>query len=794
MLTLRADLKRTAFTLALTPLLLCAAPTALQAAASDNVVRGPFFSGTIKANFPTAKNTAMKGVIVTVGAEKNAYICYDTDLMRVSAAWTGDFLDFGNGQREIVHPPPASVKGTGIFGSMPGPGWANDSNFTDPRPDHQGPLPKDWAHYSGLYVHGSQVVLSYTVGKTRVLEMPGLEVVDGLQIFTRTLELDKPSGQALLLCDAPAGSMKPGAQPQVLLFPEGDKTLAVALLGAPEASFQEASGKVIARFTSKRAARVQVAIMRGAAGDVARFEAFVQKQRTLPNLAQLTKGGPAQWTVPVVTQGALATSDGGAYVVDTVSETLTNPWNARTYFSGFDFYPDGRAAISTFHGDVWIVSGLDGPMAQLRWKRYATGMFQPLGLKIVRGDIYVTGRDQLTRLRDLNGDGEADFYENFNNDTVVTDNYHEFCLDLQTDRAGNFYYAKGSPWGPDVKTPHQGTMLKVSKDGAKLEVHATGLRAPNGLGMGPKDELTVSDNQGHWMPSSKVNLVRPGGFYGMTPAAHRELKLQRGGTNLTANPSDPQVRATLKIPSADGAAPIPTSYDQPIAWLPQNMDNSSGGQVWATTDKWGPFKNQMLFMSYGRGTLFNVLTEEVDGVTQAAMVKFPLKFQTGLMRGRVNPKDGQIYVCGLRGWQTDGAKDGGFYRVRYTGKPAHTPVAFHAHQDGLQITFSDALNAASVADVASYAIEQWNYVYSGNYGSPEFSVIDPKLKKHDKLEVKSARLARDGKTVLLQIPDLLPAHQTKIKLSLQGADGTAITREIFSTIHKLGQAKVAAAK
>ena len=224
------------------------------------------------------------------------------------------------------------------------------------------------------------------------------------------------------------------------------------------------------------------------------------------------------------------------------------------------------------------------------------------------------------------------------------------------------------------------------------------------------------------------------------------------------------------------------------------MDNSSGGQVWATTDKWGPLKNHMLFMSYGRGTLFHVMTEEVDGVTQAGMVKFPLKFQTGLMRGRVNPKDGQVYVSGLRGWQTDGAKDGGFYRVRYTGKPAHTPLELHALKDGLQIKFTGELDAASATDLASYAIEQWNYIYSGNYGSPEVSVADPKVKKHDKVEVKSARLAKDKKTVMLEIPGFQPVNQMKVKMSLKAADGTEIKQEIYNTIHKLGARSVASVK
>jgi len=296
------------------------------------------------------------------------------------------------------------------------------------------------------------------------------------------------------------------------------------------------------------------------------------------------------------------------------------------------------------------------------------------------------------------------------------------------------------------------------------------------------------------MPASKLDLVKRGGFYGMMPAAQREITLLRNGTNLTLNPSDPQARAELGVKPYDGGAPIPAGYDQPICWLPMNMDNSSGGQVWATTSKWGPLKNHMLFMSYGRGTLFHVMTEKVDGVTQAGMAKFPLKFQTGLMRGRVNPKDGQVYVSGLRGWQTDGAKDGGFYRVRYTGRPVHTPLELHALKDGLQITFTGELDAASATDLASYAIEQWNYTYSGNYGSPELSVADPKVKKHDKVEVKSARLAKDKKTVLLEIPGFQPVNQMKIRMSLKAADGTEINQEIYNTIHKLGGQSVASIK
>ena len=113
--------------------------------------------------------------------------------------------------------------------------------------------------------------------------------------------------------------------------------------------------------------------------------------------------------------------------------------------TGFDFYADGRrAAACTWDGDVWLVEGIDTPAKGLSWRRIASGLFQPLGLKIVRDQVYVGCRDQIVILRDLNGDGETDFYECFNNDHQVTEHFHEFAMGLQTDAAGNFYYAKGA--------------------------------------------------------------------------------------------------------------------------------------------------------------------------------------------------------------------------------------------------------------------------------------------------------------------------------------------------------------
>lgn len=165
------------------------------------------------------------------------------------------------------------------------------------------------------------------------------------------------------------------------------------------------------------------------------------------------------------------------------------------------------------------------------WKRFASGLYHALGLKIVKGEIYVTCRDGLWRLNDLNKDGECDFYEAFNHDVIVTKNFHEFVFDLQTDPAGNFHFIKAGPVknggrGFDEIMAHHGSMFRVSPDGKKFEVIATGFRAPNGIGVGPRGELTSGDNEGTWTPACNQldqtgRLLRRGPARASRPAAAR---------------------------------------------------------------------------------------------------------------------------------------------------------------------------------------------------------------------------------------------------------------------------------
>jgi hypothetical protein len=472
------------------------------------------------------------------------------------------------------------------------------------------------------------------------------------------------------------------------------------------------------------------------------------------------RGGTNQWQPDIRTSGQLGMG-AGAYVVDTVTVPETNRWNSWMRLSGLDFFSDGRCAVCTMSGDVWIVTGIEGKLENCVWKRFATGLFEPLGLKIRDEQIYVLGRDRITRLHDVNNDDKADFYESFNSGWDVFPTYHAFNMDLQTDSKGNFYFNTcGNMVDPDL--PMHGTMLKVSSDGKTCEVFCSGMRAANGMGIGPNDEITAADNQGHWTPSSRINWCKPGGFYGY------------GGdpryTNFTAHPI---MRKT------------PDSYDPPLCWLPMKADNSSGGQVWVTSDKWGGLKNHLLHTSYGKCTLFAIMPEEVEGVWQGGAVQFPLKFASGIMRARFNALDGQLYVAGMKGWQTSAARDGCLQRVRYTGNALNMPAEMHVKPKGIELTFAGPLDPASANDVQSFGIVEYNYLWSKEYGSADYKVSKPKEKGRDPVEIKSARLQPNGKTVFLEIPNLQAVMQMEIKYDLQAADGSRLEQEIFNTINKV---------
>ncbi|NNE92206.1 MAG: hypothetical protein HKN23_11210, partial [Verrucomicrobiales bacterium] len=427
------------------------------------------------------------------------------------------------------------------------------------------------------------------------------------------------------------------------------------------------------------------------------------------------------------------------FAIDRIPVPLHNDFGSVMLLSGLDFFENGDAAVCTMMGDVWRVSGLDAELKNVTWTRIAKGLNQALGLSIHGDTIYVIGRDRISRLHDLNGDGEIDFYENFCDDFPASTGGHDFYVGLQRDSNGYFYFVAANSG-----------VVKVAPDGSSAEIIADGLRNTNGIGVRVDGLVVTSTNEGDWTPASAIMEVRDGDFYG------------RGAKK-------------------DGEPIAPA-----MAYIPRGIDNSSGGQIFCTSEIWGPLKDQLLHFSFGNGLWMMCLRDEKDGArTQGAIVPFPGDFESGAHRGRFNPKDGQLYVVGADGWGNYAITDGSFARVRFNPDAEFTyPTGWKAHKNGIRLNFATAIDPESVKP-ENFLCQQWNYQYGPHYGSLEFSLKARETPGHDPVTVKSAHVLDGGKSVFLEMPSLTPSMQFHIYGEAKTASGADFKVNLFPTLLRL---------
>jgi hypothetical protein len=126
--------------------------------------------------------------------------------------------------------------------------------------------------------------------------------------------------------------------------------------------------------------------------------------------------------------------------------------------------------------------------------------------------------------------------------------------------------------------------------------------------------------------------------------------------------------------------------------------------------------------------------------------------------------------------------------VRYTGKPVTVQNGLHVTDKGIRIDFTGPLDTSAASDPANYSVVQYNYKWTSNYGSDKYKVSSPDQKGVDTLEVKSATVAPDKKSVLLAIDGLQPVMQMEIKMNIKSADGAAIPDKVGLTINVVAPA------
>ncbi|HEX2133060.1 MAG TPA: family 16 glycoside hydrolase [Actinophytocola sp.] len=413
---------------------------------------------------------------------------------------------------------------------------------------------------------------------------------------------------------------------------------------------------------------------------------------------------------------------------------LTNlrPEGFEPQVTGMDWLPDGRLAISTWGGDresilgeVYLLDNVTGNTdpSKVTTKRIATNLQEPMGIQYVDGTLYVSEKHGLTALVDRTGDEVADEYR-----TIATwpfgGNYHEFAFGLLY-RKGYFYVTTGIAMVPGGATAdpqpvlNRGSTLKINKRTGEVSYLAGGLRTPNGIGWGPEGDIFVTDNQGAYVPTSKLVRIEEGAFYG-----HH------------TNP--------------DGV------YDsrpvtEPVLWLPHGEISNSPSNPLVLPN--GPFRGQMVFGDVTYGGLQRAYLEKVGGEYQGAVFRMTQGLESGVSRISLGP-DGAIYTGGI-GWSGNWGQAGklkyGLQKLSLGDGDAFDMLAMRAIDGGFEIEYTQPLSDETARDLASkYRAAQWRYVATPRYGGPKIDEED--------LEVTSATLSGDRRTVRLKIDGLLPGR------------------------------------
>lgn len=460
---------------------------------------------------------------------------------------------------------------------------------------------------------------------------------------------------------------------------------------------------------------------------------------------RLALGQTAQWSSrQMVTRGEMGTGS-GPYVIDTLTIPYRdeNPFRTPFRVGGFDFLPDGRAAVSTLMGDIWLLDGIDDKLDELTWTRFAAGLNQPLGLVVKDGKIIVLGRDQITRLHDSNGDDEADFYECVTNDYPSGPGNAYPCT-LHQDQDGTLYWF----------TRAKGFQFTRFAEGSNPESVATGLRNTNGLGISADGNLLLATSQeGTWTPATGIFEVSKGSYHGFNGP-------QKGRGKY--------------------------GYDLPLCFIPRGIDGSAGDIAFLPQDeRFGPLSGAVLGTSLVDCSHYLILREEIGDRSQGGVVPLPGDFLSGAHRSRYNPHDGQFYVAGTAGWASYSQEPGSLQRVRYQGGDLHLPESVETHSNGLIVRFNTAIDPESIALKNAFC-EQWNYLYSSGYGSSEYSVKKPGTVGHDPVEIRSLHLIEDGRALFVEIPQLHPVMQLHLYLELKTAAGTSFSPDIYYSIIQIG--------
>jgi len=471
-------------------------------------------------------------------------------------------------------------------------------------------------------------------------------------------------------------------------------------------------------------------------------------------------------------------------------EQIAMPKGLLSQVGGIDFMPDGRLVACFMRGEVMTYN-----TSTKEWKLFAEGLLLPLGIHAVSDtEVLVMQTPNLMRIKDTDGDGSADVYENAADDYGVSGNYHEFNYGVVQDTSSNVYFSlntasSGGGIRPVVRgelnikgrdgidghkemfsvVPYRGWVMRLSPDG-KLHPYASGFRSPNGLGFDLNGNLFVTDNQSDWVPTGALYHVREGKFYGH-PASlvWTQAWKNRDPFNAPVQELDSmRTRAAVLFPQGIMA----NSPSQPLADV--------------TKGRFGPFAGQLFIGEINRDRILRVMLEKVDGEYQGACV--PFVDGHGLHPGNNRlafDRDGNLWVgqIGFGDWIPD--KASGIQKITYTGKVPMEIYSMNLTSDGFDLTFTKPIDKSSANEVANYKMRRYRYEYKKKDINEGIDVV-PQVDLKD-ITVTGVKLSENAKRVSLSISDLQPGFIYELTLGeIKSSDEQTVNNKLICyTVNRL---------
>ncbi len=697
-------------------------------------------------------NLVIRGILLPLG--DGVTVAFDQELLRVAGIWvtpsgapmvtlrTMAQISYAVNSRKADHrqPEPAAPA---VFATAVVPGITSDPTQVevDPRPASvpgdlgRGSLPRALARFDGLELTESAAVLNYRAGSVAVREWhEGQVAADGTIEVRRHLEVD-PSDRAFVFVLGQGNWTVEGASSARLAGGNGKAQHIAAGVGS--LALSQAGNSLIGTLApSREVRRFTVVIAVGSPVAPAAIAATPARPTPSPAL---------RWPGTEITSAKLGVTNQNGLAFDRLDLPEPNKWNRRVRIADIAFLTPNRAMAVAYDGDVWQVDGLGSEtLEKLTWKRHASGLHEPLAIVIADGQVQVGTKNGIIRLHDRDGNGEADWYENFNDEWLQSQSTRSFILDMALTPQGDTFITQGAILTGGVGTADSGGFIRIARDGSSATRYAGGAREPFVAIHPVTGQITGTDQQGNFIPSTPSYLVRPGDNFGFNQDK-------------------------------------PVNLAKPLVWVPHDQNISASSEFWFYGLGLGSWNNRRIQLSYGNGRML-LIDDDLEAPTpQAAVIPLGLELDLPLLHGRMHPDGKAAFLTGFKIWGTRTAAVSAIARMRPSDAPMRTAVGARAGTEGVLLRFDAPLDPASVTP-DKVGARVWNYKRSKDYGSGRYRIDgDPGTKRWP---VSQVVLAPDRRSVFIHLAEWPAVEQAEVQHDFLDLNGNPVQGKVFFTVHQ----------